>query len=195
LVALSTSPDNPVPWHINRGEQVLAVNLIFTGDASPDQPRNEPVHVPEVYSQLLSTPAQIPNVVKWLETRPPSALYGLLLSAAGDRPLGIEAAQLIGIANWVRDASKPQRLLLKSLGIRTQVAALVAAALEPEYFSELSVREGMPSFRYLLDHAVTYQQAPDLFCLDLYKDFDIDTLAALAEPTKVSQRFLDTSSS
>jgi len=30
-----------------------------------------------------------------------------------------------------------------------------------------------------------------LFCLDLYKDFDIDTLAALAEPTKVTQKFVD----
>jgi len=25
----------------------------------------------------------------------------------------------------------------------------------------------------------------------LYKDFDIDTLAALAEPTKVTQKFVD----
>src|SRR5262249_11301286 len=58
LKTMSTSPENPVPWHVNRGEQVLAVNLIFTGDASPDYPKNEPVHVPELYSQLLSTPAQ-----------------------------------------------------------------------------------------------------------------------------------------
>ena len=48
-----TSPDNAIPWHINRGEQVLAVNLIFTGDASPDFPKNEPVHVPELYQPTL----------------------------------------------------------------------------------------------------------------------------------------------
>src|SRR5262249_17515499 len=73
---------------LNHGEQVLAVNLLFTGDASPDYPKNEPVHVPEVFSKVFSTPAQIPEVKLFLPTRPPSALYGLLLSAAGDRSLG-----------------------------------------------------------------------------------------------------------
>jgi len=47
------------------------------------------------------------------------------------------------------------------------------------------------SLGYLLDKGIHYQDAPDLFCLDLYKDFDIDTLAALAEPTKVTQKFVD----
>jgi hypothetical protein len=185
-----TSPENAVPWHINRGEQVLAVNLIFTGDASPDFPKNEPVHVPELYSQLLSTPAQIPSVKSWLATRPPSALYGLLLSAAGDRPLGMQAAQLVGIADWLRKENGAQTISIETLGMRNQVTALVASALQPSYFSELSTREGMKSLKYLLDKAVKYQDAPDLFCLDLHKDFDIDTLAALAEPTKVTQEYM-----
>jgi hypothetical protein len=192
LKTMSTSPENPVPWHVNRGEQVLAVNLIFTGDASPDYPKNEAVHVPELYTQLLSTPAQLPGVISWLETRPPSALYGLLLSAVGERPLGIQAAQLIGIADWVRGEAKPHAISVETIGIRNQVTALVASALEPSYFSELSTREGMKSLGYLLDRPVRYQEAPDLFCLDLYKDFDIDILAALCKPTKVTQKFMET---
>jgi dienelactone hydrolase len=189
--AYYTSPENAVPWHINRGEQVLAVNLVFNGDASPDTPKNEPVHVPAVYRELLSTPAQIPNVISWLETRPPSALYGLLLSAAGDRPLGMQAAQLIAITQWLRNDGNSQSVSLETNGIRNQVTGLVAAALKPSTFTSLSVRGGMSTFEYLLDQRLKYQDAPALFCLDLFKDFDIPQLAALAEPTKVKQTFIE----
>ncbi|HXN22772.1 MAG TPA: acetylxylan esterase [Candidatus Dormibacteraeota bacterium] len=186
--------EESVRSHIQRGEQVLAVNLIFTGDASPDTPKN-PVYVPALYRELLSTPAQLPKVVKWLETRPPSALYGLLLSAAGDRPLGMQAAQLIEIANWLRQGSSSQTIFLETVGIRNQVTGLVASALEPSHFSALSIREGMKSLAYLSDNVVRYQDAPDLFCLDLYKNFDIDILAALGEPTKITQQFREAQSS
>ena len=47
------------------------------------------------------------------------------------------------------------------------------------------MHEGMPSLGYLLDAPVTFQEAPDLFCLDLYKDFDLDSLAAMAAPARV----------
>jgi hypothetical protein len=30
---------------------------------------------------------------------------------------------------------------------------------------------------------MTFEQAPELFCLDLYKDFDLDRLGAVAAPT------------
>jgi hypothetical protein len=126
------------------------------------------------------------EVKLFLPTRPPSALYGLLLSANGDRPLGMQAAQLIGIADWTRQESGSRSLSVKTLGIRNQVTGLVAAGLAPTHFSELAVSKGMKSLGYLLDNAIRYQDAPDLFCLDLYKDFDIDILAALAEPTVTS---------
>jgi len=32
---------------------------------------------------------------------------------------------------------------------------------------------------------VTFEQAPELFCLDLYKDFDLDRLAAISAPTQL----------
>jgi hypothetical protein len=46
----------------------------------------------------------------------------------------------------------------------------------------------MHSLSYLLEEPVEYKDAPDLFCLDLYKQFDIDRLAALAKPAEVIQR-------
>jgi hypothetical protein len=187
LSKLATSPDNPLPWHINRGNHILAVNLVFTGDASPNYPKEGAVYVPDVYRELFSTPAQIPGVINWLKTRPPAALYGLLLSAVGDRPLGMQAAQLLGITDWLHSGGISSPTTVESIGIRNQVTALVTAALSPTSFTELSIKEGMKSLSYLLEKQIPYQEAPDLFCLDLYKDFDIDVLAALAEPTKVQQ--------
>ena len=64
--------------------------------------------------------------------------------------------------------------------------ATVAAALEPDLFSEVVVHEGMPSLNFLLEAPVTFENAPDLFCLDLYKEFDLDRLAAMAAPAKVT---------
>lgn len=137
---------------VNRGEQVLAVDLLFTGDA-------------------------------WRDADPAS--YEQILAAMGDRPLGLVVAQLIEIAQWIRGRTGATRARLETTGIRNQVAALVAAALQPNLFSEVVIREGMPSLSYLLEKPVEYQEAADLFCLDLYKEFDLDRLGAVAGPTKV----------
>jgi hypothetical protein len=151
------SASGEVSDRINRGEQAIAIDLLFTGDASmPTRPQ----HGPPMYCQALAT--------------------------SGDRPLGMAVAQLIAIANWMRAKSGQQTIRLQSTGIRSQVEALVAAALEPFLFSELVTHRGMSSLAYLLAKPVTYEEAPDLFCLDLYKEFDVDSLIAIADPTKIS---------
>jgi len=141
---------------INRGEQAVALDLVFHGDAAP----------------------------------PPRELqsYPLLFSTMGQRALGVEAAQLIAVARWMRErTSGGATIRLESTGRRTQVVALIAGALEPGLFSEVVIREGMPSLKYLLDAPVRFQDAPDLFCLDLYSEFDLDQLARLAGDTRVNQ--------
>ncbi|PYT36114.1 MAG: hypothetical protein DMG58_00480 [Acidobacteria bacterium] len=146
-----------VSGRLNRGEQVLAVDLVFTGDSAPNQDEFEE--------------------------------FPLMLATTGERALGIEAAQLIGLAQWMKKNFGSQKIQIESAGIRNQVAALTAADMEPTLFSEIAIREGMPSLRYLLDTPVKFESAPDLFCLDLYKEFDIDRLAMLAEPAKVTQKY------
>ena len=47
----------------------------------------------------------------------------------------------------------------------------------------------MPSLKYLIDAPVKFEAAPDLFCLDLLKEFDIDRLAILAQPVRVTQKY------
>jgi dienelactone hydrolase len=141
-----------VAQRFSRGEQVLALDLMFTGAAWKGKDTFE---------------------------------LAQILGGLGERPLGLQAAQLIRIARWAEQKSGTAKVRLEVSGMRNQAAALVAAALEPDLFSEITVRDGIRSFSYVLEKPVTYAQAPELFCLDLYKEFDIDRLEALAAPVTV----------
>jgi dienelactone hydrolase len=139
---------------MQRGEQVLVLDLLFTGDAAPDGPR---------------------------------FLFPEMLAAAGNRPLGMEAAQLIAVGDWAPALFKAPSVRVESNGIRSQLEALVASALSPHEFSQVAVQGGMHSLQYFLDKPVDYTEYADLFCLDLYKDFDLDRLILVAGPTPVHE--------
>jgi len=116
------------------------------------------------------------------ETEP--AYWEMLTAGRGERAIGLEVAQLIGTARSFRSGAGPSNIRLATDGIRSQVVALAAAALEPDLFSDIESNHAMTSFGYLLDAPVPYRSAPDLFCLDLYKYFDIEQLVMLAFPVK-----------
>ncbi|MGB7189789.1 MAG: acetylxylan esterase [Acidobacteriaceae bacterium] len=117
---------------------------------------------------------------------PDSSDWVLLVDSSGDRSLGLQAAQLVAIARWLRTARGTTQIQLETSGIRNQVIALLAAALDPKAFSSLTIHHGMKSLKYLLDKPVPLRAAPELFCLDLYKYFDIDSITALALPVAVT---------
>jgi hypothetical protein len=114
-----------------------------------------------------------------------------MIYTIGERPLGLEVSHLIGVANWLKQRAAVNKVRLESSGRRNQVVALVAAAIDPSLFSEIVIRQGMTSLRQLLDQPVKFQEAPDLFCLDLYKFTDVDRLAALAAPVLVKSEAVD----
>jgi len=147
----------PASDRLNRAEQILAADLVFTGDAAPKQEDLEE--------------------------------FPLMMATTGERALGMEGAQLIALAQWLKKNFGARSIRLETFGIRNQVAALIAADLAPGLFSEVVIRAGMPSLKYLLDTPVKFESAPDLFCLDLYKQFDIDRLAVIAEPARVTQQY------
>ena len=124
------------------------------------------------------------------QNRDHASTFSQWLEVIGERALGHQAAQLLEITRWWAKRTGAGRVRLESSGIRSQVLALAASALEPELFSEVRVRDGMRSLGYLLEKPVAYKDAPELFCLDLYKEFDVDRLALLAEPTRVKQEYL-----
>lgn len=128
---------------VNRGERVLAADLIFTGDTTL------PGRAPERNIQVLA--------------------------AVGERPLGIEVAQLLALADWLGTGAR-----LETYGVRSQVAALAAAALSPGSFSDVVNHDGIDTLTYLLDTPVRHPDAPDLFCFGLLRHFDIDRLTAIA---------------
>jgi hypothetical protein len=109
-----------------------------------------------------------------------------LLSTMGDRALGIEVAQLVASTQWAQQTVRSHSIRLECTGIRSQIVALVSAALEPSLFSEVQIHQGMRSLNYILEAPITPRAAPDLFCLDLYKEFDVDRLVALAQPAKIT---------
>ena len=139
---------------VDRGEQVLALDLLFTGDSWGKDPAAED--------------------------------YTEILHGEGDRPIGLRAAQLIAVSRWAQQRGGVGSVRLEVTGMRSQVAGLIAAALDPNLFGKVVVHEGISSLGYLLDKPVAFQDAPELFCLDLYKKFDIDRLALIAAPAEVT---------
>jgi hypothetical protein len=108
-----------------------------------------------------------------------------LVYATGARPIGVETAELIEIVRFIGNRAHHTKVRLESSGIRSQVVSLLASALEPTMFSELVNRDGMQSLDYVLQKPVAYEAAPDLFCLDLLRETNIDRLAALSAPVRV----------
>jgi hypothetical protein len=138
--------------HLNRGEQVLAVDLAFMGEAWNSE------DIPALQQMVYGT---------------------------GDRPIGLETAELIEIARWMKDRAHTGKIRLETSGIRNQLVSLMAAALEPDMFSEVMNSNGMRSLTYVLAKPVEYGVAPDLFCLDLFRETDVERLRALSAPVRV----------
>jgi dienelactone hydrolase len=136
---------------LNRGEQVLAVDLAFTGEA-------------------------------WKGDTVPDLQQ--LVNAIGQRPIGIETSELIEIVRFMKNRAHVAKIRLESNGIRNQIVALLASALEPAMFSEVISRGGMQSLDYLLQKPIEYEAAPDLFCLDLLSETNLDRLKALSAPVR-----------
>jgi dienelactone hydrolase len=124
-----------------------------------------------------------------------------LVNSMGRRPLGLEAAQLVAVVQWLakdldhgsptpgspaakaNPPAKPVRII--TTGPRSETVAIVAAALEPKMFSQMDARKAIPSLSEIFTRPITYFAAPDLMCLDLYKDFDFNTLSAMASSVKI----------
>lgn len=158
---------------LSRGYRVLLLDPILFGDSIPGTPER-------------------PNLSSAVQ----------MLNTVGERPLGIEAAQIVGVAQWLSSsnidgspspgAAKPaslysgRKIEILTRGKRAEVAALVATALEPKHFASFRTEEGIRSFSELFSAKFSYAEAPELLCLDLYQAFDITQLTVLAAPTTVN---------
>lgn len=113
-------------------------------------------------------------------------LYGLLLSAVGDRPLGLQATQLAAVARWYRGRNADSSVTLAAEGPRSSVIALAAAGLSEQGIDAVDLRVNYGSLKEVLEQNLTVAQMPELFCFGLLEQFDLSHLAALTAPRKVT---------
>ena len=162
---------------VGRGQRVLLLDPLFFGQ-------------------------NIPGTAKYSRV----AEFAQMLNGLGERPLGIEAGQLAAVVRWLggdlehgsptplslatapNTAISPVRII--TAGPRSETIGLVAAAIHPELFSQLDAREAIPSFIYVFNHPQKYfgvymNEAPELMCLDLYRNFDVNTLGGDREACQV----------
>lgn len=118
-------------------------------------------------------------------------LYGLLVAAVGERPLGIQSGQVTAIARWLRNTRSQTTVNVQSTGPRSSLYTLVAAAMEPEAISNVRLIDSMGSLKQIIEDNQSVNQAPELFCFGLLKAFDIKQIVELAGSEKV--QFIDPS--
>jgi hypothetical protein len=94
---------------------------------------------------------------------------------------------LLATSKWIQKTTGRPTIRLETEGIRSQMVGLMAASLEPALFDRVVSNEVLGSLRELLDGPLVFRTTPELFCLDLYKYFDIDRLEALAAPTIIER--------
>ena len=113
-------------------------------------------------------------------------LYGLLVAAVGERPLGIQADQIAAIARWLKTEQETGPVGVVAVGRRTGLGALVATALEDEAIASLELHQPFSSFKQIVEENLQIPDGPELFCFGLLKEFDIPQLQSLIEPRTVT---------
>jgi hypothetical protein len=111
-------------------------------------------------------------------------LFPLLVGAVGERPLGIQASQIVAIARWAQKWYHGP-VMLVAAGVRSSLAALVAAGIEEQAIGAVELRGSLGSFKQVIESNWVYEKAPELFCFGLLERFDVKQLAALVAPRPV----------
>lgn len=113
-------------------------------------------------------------------------LFALLVAAIGDRPLGIQASQLIAIARWSQSEFQSGPATIVAIGPRSSVFTLVAAALEENAIGSVELHGALGSLKQVIEQNWSVNEKPELFCFGLLEKFDVKQLVALAAPRRVS---------
>jgi dienelactone hydrolase len=113
-------------------------------------------------------------------------LFQLLISAVGERPLGVEAGQIAAIARWLHAERQLRPVKLAAIGPRTSACALVTAALEIESIGRVELQDSLGSLKELLEQNQSFDQSPELFCFGLLEEFDLRQLGGLIAPRPVA---------
>lgn len=108
-------------------------------------------------------------------------LYGLLVAAVGERPLGVQASQVRAVARWLCGEQQTGPVHLEALGRRTGLGALIAAATEEQAIADLHVDQPFTSLKQIIDENLQIPDGPELFCFGLLQEFDIPEITGLTQ--------------
>jgi hypothetical protein len=120
------------------------------------------------------------------QAAPPDSIgaNAMLIGTVGERPLGIQVAQLLAAIATLSEEHGFSRLVIHSAGPRTSLAAICAAALDGDRKIDDVVTTGMPdSLKAFLEPGHSFNQTPEIYCFGLLRGFDIPQLRLLMEHT------------
>ena len=145
---------------LDAGYRVLAMDPVFFGENDPIYPEGE----------------------RREPTFKSSWLYALLLGAIGERPIGIQTAQVLAAARWLQKDRGGEPVTLAAVGPRTSLLALLAGAVAPEQITSVEVSNPLGSLKEAIEDNRAYAQTPEVFCFGLLEVADIRQLIALIAP-------------
>jgi hypothetical protein len=110
-------------------------------------------------------------------------LFGLLIAAVGERPLGVLSAQINATADWwSTQTGGPVDVI--TIGKRTSLGALCAAAVNGTSLSHIDLRNGLASLKQVMEQGLSIPDGPEFFCFGLLEEFDVGDLRSLAGETR-----------
>jgi hypothetical protein len=112
-------------------------------------------------------------------------LFALLVSSVGERPLGVQAQQLIQIAQYCKTARGHKDVRLHAIGPRTSLMALAAAASDEKAIDGLELSGSLGSLKEVIEQGGQVDKTPEQFCFGLLATTDIAQMAALVAPREV----------
>jgi hypothetical protein len=108
-----------------------------------------------------------------------AARFARLVAAVGDRPLGIQASQVAAVARWAVGQFGSAPVSVQSIGPRSSVFTLVAAAIETRAIGTLLQTDPLQSLHDVIRDRWTIDQTPELFCFGLLETVDVPQLRQL----------------
>ena len=107
-------------------------------------------------------------------------LHVILMHAAGERALGVQASQISAVAEWAKKQYR-QPVELMSAGPRLSVAARLAA-VQSNAISALKLHDPMKSLKEVIRENKGANHMPEMMCFGLLESFDLPQIEALIAP-------------
>jgi len=117
------------------------------------------------------------------QTQPAGNLYqnAMLLATVGERPLGIQTAQLKAAAEFFARVFVAGSVDLQAHGPRASLIARCAAAMDDNItIDQVRTTDELTSLKELLKPDASYIKTPEAYCFGLLEKFDVPQLIELA---------------